>query len=68
VVAERTAGLAWLRWFLHRILPFPTFLFDRTYLTVSLGIERLLRQRIYGLDLANYGPPLALDQDVDFLA
>jgi len=39
VVAERTAGLAWLRWFLHRILPFPTFLLDRTYLAVSLGID-----------------------------
>jgi hypothetical protein len=35
---------------------------------LNLGIERLLWQMIYGLDLANYGPSLALDQDVDFLA
>jgi len=39
VVAERTAGLAWLRWFLHRILPFPTFLFDHIYLSTALGIS-----------------------------
>ncbi|GEM_PF-680691 len=39
VVAERSAGMAWLRWFLHRILPFPTFLLDRTRLAVALGIS-----------------------------
>jgi hypothetical protein len=26
VVAEYTAGTAWLRWFAHRVLPFPSFL------------------------------------------
>lgn len=31
--------MAWLRWFLHRILPFPTFLLDRTRLAVALGIS-----------------------------
>lgn len=39
IVAERTAGMAWLRWFLQRILPFPTFLLDRTHLAVALGLQ-----------------------------
>jgi hypothetical protein len=39
VVAERTAGLAWLRWFLQRILPYPTFLLDRTHLAITLGLD-----------------------------
>jgi len=48
VVAERTAGVAWLRWFLHRALPFPTFLLDRMHLSVAFGItvdslERVIR-------------------------
>lgn len=38
VVAERTAGVAWLRWFLHRILPFPTFLYGSIHLAAHLGI------------------------------
>lgn len=39
VIAERTAGRAWLRWFLHRILPFPTFLLDRRRVALVLGLE-----------------------------
>lgn len=39
VVAEKTAGLAWLRWFLQRILPYPTFLLDRIHLAVTLGLD-----------------------------
>ncbi|MCM0674005.1 hypothetical protein NCC78_04710 [Micromonospora phytophila] len=38
VVAQRTAGRAWLRWFLHRILPFPTFLIDGRKVAASLGL------------------------------
>lgn len=67
VVAERTAGMAWLRWFLHRILPFPTFLIDSTHLAASLGIDYpSVRQVIEGdtplsarLDEVRYRGPLA---------
>ncbi|MEU7822484.1 hypothetical protein [Catellatospora sp. NPDC049133] len=38
VVAERSAGIAWLRWFLHKVLPFPTFLLDEMHLSVALGL------------------------------
>lgn len=37
-VAQRTTGTAWLRWFLHRVLPYPTFLLDRTHTAATLGI------------------------------
>ena len=39
-LAERTTGAAWLRWFLHRILPYPTFLLDRTQAATTLGLTR----------------------------
>ncbi len=38
VVADRTTGTAWLRWFLHRILPYPTFLLDRVHAAAALGL------------------------------
>jgi len=67
VVAERTAGLAWLRWFLHRILPFPTFLLDSTHLAVTLGIDSNSIEGVIGsrgalaarLDQLRYRGPLS---------
>ncbi|MBO4161715.1 hypothetical protein [Micromonospora antibiotica] len=66
VVAERTAGLAWLRWFLQRILPFPTFLLDRTHLAVTLGLDMASIEDVLSsesplavrLDELRYGGPL----------
>lgn len=37
-VGQDTAGIALLRWLLHRILPYPAFLIDRRYLAARLGI------------------------------
>ncbi|MBY8853834.1 hypothetical protein K7G98_38645, partial [Saccharothrix sp. MB29] len=34
-VAERTAGTAWLKWFLHRILPYPTFLLNEAQVALA---------------------------------
>lgn len=39
VVATSTAGRAWLRWFLQRILPYPTFLLDDRRAALVLGLE-----------------------------
>jgi hypothetical protein len=58
VVAERTAGLAWLRWFLQRILPFPTFLLDRTHLAVALGLSVTSVD-----DVISFGSPLSARLD-----
>lgn len=54
IVAEKTAGMAWFRWFLHRILPFPTFLFDSVHLAVVLGISTESLNEVL-----NSGSPLA---------
>ncbi len=67
-VAGRTAGLAWLRWFMHKILPFPTFLLDRSSVAPMLGIQRAaLDDALEGasalrlrLDEVAYSGPLAL--------
>ncbi|MEV0425356.1 hypothetical protein [Micromonospora sp. NPDC050495] len=66
VVAQRTAGRAWLRWFLHRILPFPTFLIDERKLATSLGLTRRALEEVLNsnsdlrskLDGVRYGGPL----------
>ncbi|MEV1108946.1 hypothetical protein AB0I95_09870 [Micromonospora sp. NPDC049751] len=66
VVAQRTAGRAWLRWFLHRILPFPTFLIDSRKVAASLGITRSALEAVLNsdselkkkLDAALYQGPL----------
>lgn len=39
VVAASTAGRAWLRWFLQRILPYPTFLLDARRAALAVGLE-----------------------------
>lgn len=38
VVARYTAGNAWLRWFAHRVLPFPSFLISDLKAATLLGI------------------------------
>ncbi|MEM1145487.1 MAG: hypothetical protein AAGI88_23175 [Pseudomonadota bacterium] len=38
-IYERTHGLALLRWLLHRVFPYPTFLWDSRYLGARLGIQ-----------------------------
>lgn len=52
VVADRTAGRAWLRWFMHRILPYPTFLLDRKRVALMLGTTTTGLNRL----LATEGP------------
>ncbi|MER7331197.1 MULTISPECIES: hypothetical protein [unclassified Micromonospora] len=38
-VAAYTAGTAWLRWFAHRILPFPTFLLPKHWAATLLRLD-----------------------------
>lgn len=38
-VAAFTAGSAWLRWFAHRILPFPTFLLPKYWAATLLRLD-----------------------------
>jgi hypothetical protein len=38
-LSERSHGLAFLRWMLHRILPYPCFLFDTTRLAARLRVS-----------------------------
>jgi len=40
-LSERSHGLVILRWLLHRILPYPTFLIDRQYLQARLRVDAL---------------------------
>lgn len=40
-LSERTHGLVLLRWLLHRILPYPTFLLDEHYLCARLRLDAL---------------------------
>lgn len=37
-LARVTGGLSFLRWLLHRILPYPTFLWDTTYVAARLRV------------------------------
>jgi hypothetical protein len=37
-MSQWSHGLAFLRWFLHRVLPYPCFLFDKHYLAARLRI------------------------------
>lgn len=39
IVAASTAGRAWLRWFLQKILPYPTFLLDTRRAAMLLGLQ-----------------------------
>lgn len=45
-VAQRTHGVSIMRWFLHRILPYPTFLLNDRMLAIKLGVayEWLLQE------------------------
>lgn len=38
-VARRTRGASIIRWFLHRILPYPTFLLNEQMVAIKLGVE-----------------------------
>lgn len=38
VAAETTGGMAILRWLLHEVLPFPTFLLDERYLAARMRV------------------------------
>ncbi len=40
-LSERSHGLVILRWLLHRILPYPTFLIDYQYLQARLRVDAL---------------------------
>src|SRR5438105_4057261 len=39
VYAETTNGMAFVRWLLHDILPFPSFLMDERYLAARLHVD-----------------------------
>lgn len=39
-VAADSGGLAFMRWMLHRVLPYPCFLIDSHYLALKLGVTR----------------------------
>ena len=43
-LASRTRGMAIVRWLLHRILPYPTFLIDERQLRARLRVEALSGQ------------------------
>jgi hypothetical protein len=49
-VGEDSAGIALLRWLLHRILPYPTFLLDSRYIAARLGITCDSLQRLAAAD------------------
>lgn len=58
-MSQWSHGLAFLRWFLHRILPYPCFLLDRHYLAARLRIsseslDLVLRSRKCPLHTAAY--------------
>lgn len=38
-VAQRTHGASIMRWFLHRILPYPTFILNDRMVAIKLGVE-----------------------------
>ena len=38
-VSKWTGGMAILRWLLHQVLPYPTFLWDRHQLAIRLGVS-----------------------------
>lgn len=40
-LSERSHGLVLLRWLLHRVLPYPTFLLDEDYLRARLRLDAL---------------------------
>jgi hypothetical protein len=56
VVATSTAGRAWLRWFLQRILPFPTFLLDDRRAALAVGLDEDAF-----LEVADSGSPLTTE-------
>ncbi|MET8040167.1 hypothetical protein ABZU25_04775 [Micromonospora sp. NPDC005215] len=66
VVAQRTAGRAWLRWFLQRVLPYPTFLVDVQKVAVMFGITVSAAEEVLSsstklghlLEEARYNGPL----------
>jgi hypothetical protein len=62
VVAQYTAGAAWLRWFAHRVLPFPSFLVSDLKAATLLGIS--LRQLQKVLTDSNSGLQRRLDEFV----
>jgi len=46
ILVETSQGIALLRWLLHSVLPFPTFLLDYRYLAARLSIEPSSLRRI----------------------
>ncbi len=57
-LAENTFGLSFLRWFLHRALPYPTFLVSDAIAANVLGVteESFARLATHGLDCRYTGP------------
>lgn len=51
-MSSTSHGLAFVRWVLHRILPYPCFLWDATWLAARMGISRSRFDELYthGLD------------------
>lgn len=47
-ISEWSHGLSVLRWLLHRILPYPTFLWDRYYLAARLRIQPDHLESVFG--------------------
>jgi hypothetical protein len=46
VHAQTTNGMAFIRWLLHDVLPFPTFLLDERYLAVRLHVSPISFRKI----------------------
>lgn len=46
-MSSTSHGLAFIRWVLHRILPYPCFLWDATWLAARLGLSRKVFDNLY---------------------
>jgi hypothetical protein len=53
-LVERSHGLLFLRWILHRILPYPCFLFDTHHLAVRLRVTHASLVTALGVGLGNW--------------
>ena len=52
-LVEKTHGLTFLRWLLHRILPYPCFLWDTYYLATRLRVRHASLCKALGFGLAD---------------
>lgn len=60
-MVERSHGLLFVRWVLHRILPYPCFLFDTHYLALRLRVTHSSLVAALGGGLAEWLAPVSYD-------